>query len=214
MISNKNYVVVSTIKNELDNFENQLVDLENQTIQPECWVVYVDDTNLRLYQNISNKHRIKVYLIKKKPDMERLYYRRLAINMNHAFNSVKKLGLEASYYLKLDGDIRILEKDYIEKLFGFLENNPEYASVSGAIKTIGERDPKRYNDYPLGAAMLFSQELIEYWNGYPIYPASDTVLNVTAEVLWKKCKLYEKAYFIQNRPTSSRVSVSPTVSTA
>ena len=213
---NKNYVVISTIKNEWDNFFAQIIMLEKQDIKPIAWYIIVDDDQLDKYQYLVDTihHSFPIYLSEIKNKTNINYYKRLAHNLD---NLIKNINLEhfnqAQYLMKLDGDI-LIPYDYTYILLNELNNEKDIYVISGGIKTIGVKDPKRYNDFPLGAAMLFHKDIVNYWKGYPKYPASDTVLSLTALLLKKRVKMCDKTIMTQVRNTSSRVGYNPTLSTA
>jgi hypothetical protein len=212
---NKKYIVISTIKDEVDNFRKQITMLENQEIKPLAWYIIVDDFFLHRYTMIRSitKHSFPIIFFEA-DNLKTNYYLRLAKNLDKLVNKIQLHHLaKCDWVMKLDGDITI-PNDYVTILFNELEKDTELYSISGGLNTRGIKDPKRYNDFPLGAAMLFHKELINYWQGYPTFPASDTVLNLTAIHMGKKVKMIDKTMMTQNRKTSSRVKMNPTISTA
>jgi len=131
------------------------------------------------------------------------YYKRLAVNFNYLFKQIpKKLFDEADYFLKIDDDT-IIEKDYVKNLIPFLRDG-SYGAVSGKILSFNGKEyihEKRKSDYAIGNAMFFRKELIEYLGGYPMFPSSDTVLNITANYLGFGTRQMDNIIFYQKRLT-------------
>jgi len=225
IINNYNYAVIMTVKNEYPHIKKVLECLINQSMKPGQVIVYDDDSTDYTYEVLNEMKRefelrnIKFeihidYSYKKHPN----YFHRLANNLNKI---EKKIDPKYKYLMKLDGDV-LLPVHYVFNLFEEFNLDPGLGSISGNIQSIDYQtmsfipNPKRYNHYPLGAAMIFKRNILDYHEGYPVYPASDTVINLTSEFLYRKVKMSfaPEVTFYQVRATSSRQKGSISYSTA
>lgn len=213
-----NYIVFSTLKNEIKNFENLLIDLNKQSLKPKKWYVYIDEPNYFDYTDIvkNSKTDFEIIIIPMRKELKTgNYYHQLALNLNYLLSSIPEDEFKSTkWFMKLDGDIRLYDKYYVKKLFYEIVENPEIYMISGQLNYNPTEEPRRYNEYPFGAATLIRNEVLDYWDRYPELPASDTVCCLTALMQWKEVRLSQNTKFLQIRNTSSRVNGSSTLSTA
>lgn len=198
MVKDRKYLVVSTFLS-FDDFEEILQTIEAQTIQPTCWYLYNDSKK----PFVPRQSRFPIHMIDAVPN-NMWYYKRHGFNVDYLYKVMDQKDFdEVDYILNIDDDT-LLPKDYVERLIPFLRDGA-YGAVSGKLLSWNGVEwvyENRVSDFAIGAAQFYRKEVIEYWKkGYPVQPAGDTVLNLTANVLGFKTMQIDNVVFWQKRLT-------------
>lgn len=206
------YAIISTIKDE-KYISSVIQNVNNQTILPLVWLVYIDEKNKYKRKQIQKEFKISKVKVKfidfKKCNKE--YFVRLANNLHYTFEKLQNLKeySKIKYILKLDGDI-LLNKNYCKDLIK-IAMQYNYGCISGVLfsynpdlkKIIKE---KRGSQYAMGGGMLINKHILDYLGQYPIVAGSDGALNMTARYLGYKIGSI-KTNALQVRLTSSRITM-------
>ena len=205
------YILITPVKNELNNVDNLVKSVIEQVAKPILWVIVDDNSTdgthekLEGYAKKYNFIKIISYPEKKNYDVGIHYSEVCKYGFDFAIDYCKSVGCKYDYIGLLDADI-VLERDYFKKLIDRMESDAQLGIVSGEIYSW---NGKRYikesvrDDYPRGAARLWRRACFEDTGGFLISYSPDTVSNIKAIVRGWKIDCVKNATAYQSRMTSS-----------
>lgn len=180
----KNYVVVSPVRNEEEYIEKTIKAVIEQTILPLEWVL-VNDGSTDHTAEIIESYQKKYPWITRVDLSDRGYYLpgEGIINAFYAgFDKLKEKNW--SFVVKLDCDLSF-QNDYFEILINKFEHNPKLGIASGCIynvihdKLIKE---KSQEDHPFGASKIYRKECFESIGGIKRIPGWDLADLLSAQM--------------------------------
>jgi glycosyltransferase involved in cell wall biosynthesis len=211
---NRNYILVSFVKDEEKNLPALINTVSEQNIIPTIWFIINDgsiDKSPEIIKNASKKYKwIRTLNL---PISKRGLGLRLSAVCNTGFKYVteycKKNDIYYDYIGSLDADI-ILENIYYEKLMYNFEKYEKMGIASGSTWSF---DGKSYfkvkdrPDEPNGASRLWRKACFEDSWGYILTHAPDTVSNIKARLHGWDTKVFFELKARQTRLTSSKAGL-------
>lgn len=206
----KNYILVSTLRNEAENLPKLLESVAIQTITPAIWVIMNDNSTDNTEEIIRDAIHMQPYihLINLNPgerDLAWRYHRNMAFGFKKAIEIAEQDNIQWNSIGILDGDIYYEDPQYYEKLLQQLEDDSTLGIISGALKEPinGEFKTQHQKNYiPWGACRLISAECYSK-TGYPIEPAADSIMRILAKNHGYTTEIISTTYAYQSRPTTS-----------
>jgi len=202
--SNRQYILVTPIKNEEKNLPNLIQSVIKQTVKPVLWVI-VDDGSTDNSPEIINEAKEKygwIQSIRLNEGVRDSWLHLADVlkkGFDFCFEYCKNNGINFDYLGTVDGDI-ILEDLYYEKLFKKFEENQKLGIASGRTWTVdGDQMMYMKGDEP-GGVKLCRRECFEDCGGIPLSYSWDSVLNTKA-----KLKGWESRRFDDIRQFSVRL---------
>lgn len=125
------YVAIATVRNEEKYIERTMKSLYNQTIKPMICIV-IDDYSTDETPLIISKY--PVILIRKISKRYPIASYNMQSSLMYAINLMNTMYKDWKYLLKFDGDIDLIEKDYVEILINYLEDHKDIGIISGNLK--------------------------------------------------------------------------------
>jgi glycosyltransferase involved in cell wall biosynthesis len=203
----KNFILITPVKNEEKNLKIVIGSVKNQIIKPCLWVIVNDEStdNSRKIIETEIKDYKWIKCLNKKINKEYnwLNYQRV---INAGIDYLRKENIKPRFLGILDADISI-EKNYFEVLLNYLKNNKNVGVVSGNIyikknnKWIVER---KKNKSPRGGARLYNYSILLKSEGFPRTPSPDTISDIKINIKGYKTKLLNNIKAYQHRETFSR----------
>lgn len=173
-----------------------------QRLKPENIFVYDDgstDHTVEVIEDLQKQHQ-NLYLLRTDPHAPDIS--RLPANFNHLFRYAERLGLRNTAYELITADDVILYPDYCQKLIDFMQENSDYAIVSGVGTTDG------FMKAPRGIRMI-RKAMYDHslFNGYwAENPSFESALLYEAMRQGYKVKALNEVKFIHLRPTGKHHS--------
>ena len=136
------YFTIVTCRNSENDIEKAIKSLSNQTIQPSYIIVIDDgskDNTGKILKELSNKVD-NLYIISN-PDLG-YDISRIVKNWNKALALKAEKKLEETDYHMIGTDDTIYDDDYAEKIIEFMDNETDYAIVSGNIDDGSYKTPR------------------------------------------------------------------------
>ncbi len=136
------YFTIVTCRNSENDIEKAIKSLSNQTIQPSYIIVIDDgskDNTGKILKELSNKVD-NLYIISN-PDLG-YDISRIVKNWNKALILKAEKKLEETDYHMIGTDDTIYNDDYAEIIIEFLDNETDYAIVSGNIDDGSYKTPR------------------------------------------------------------------------
>ena len=136
------YFTIVTCRNSENDIEKAIKSLSNQTIQPSYIIVIDDgskDNTGKILKELSNKVD-NLYIISN-PDLG-YDISRIVKNWNKALALKAEKKLEETDYHMIGTDDTIYNDDYAEKIIEFMDNETDYAIVSGNIDDGSYKTPR------------------------------------------------------------------------
>lgn len=195
---NRNYLVVSAVRNEAEFIGQTLDSLASQTIKPLRWVI-VDDGSTDATRTLAQQHAATHAWTEVISRSDR-GFRQSGVGVVEAFyEGFSKVSHEPwDYVVKLDGDLR-LPKSYFEDLILRFEKDPKLGICSGDI--YNDEEGKLILDSPddpvfhvRGAAKMYRRKCWDAIGGIQRVTGFDTIDNLKARMLgWDTRRIPEIA---------------------
>ena len=136
------YYTILTCRNSETDIEKAILSIHNQSIQPE-YIIVIDDGSTDKTGSILNKisKNIDNLFIITNQDLG-YDISRVVKNWNKAIELRDVKNLEKTDYHMIGTDDTIYEKDYAEKIISFMDNNTDYAIVSGNLDDGSYKTPR------------------------------------------------------------------------
>ncbi len=211
MLSSRNYILTTPVKNEADNI-NSLIDSVNaQDVQPSLWVIVDDnstDESPKILKDAARKFpyiRVVSFPERKEWDIGIHYSEVCRYGFEQAIYIAEKENIDYDYIALLDADI-ILDKQYFSVLMNALEEDKNLGIVSGTLYSWNGKkyvkDPTR-EDLPWGAARIWRRKCFEDTAGYLSTYSPDVISNIKAVIRGCKTQIMDETKAYQTRPTST-----------
>jgi len=188
------YYVIVTCRNSENNIEKAILSLHNQTLKPE-YIIIIDDGSTDktpiILDQLSKK--INNLFIITNPDLG-YDVTRIVNNWNKAIQLTKERNFKPTDYHMIGTDDTIYENKYAEKIILFMDNNPNYAVVSGCY------DENRY-EKPHGAGRFVRNSFFsKVHRVYPEKMGYESVILITAKKSNLEYTILKEARFEHTRP--------------
>jgi glycosyltransferase involved in cell wall biosynthesis len=125
------YYAIVTCRNSENDIEKAILSIHNQSIKPN-YIIVIDDGSKDKTPLILNKLSDKIdnLFVITNPDLG-YDISRIVRNWNKAISLKEEKNLQETDYHMIGTDDTIYEKNYAEKIITFMDNNKNYAIVSG-----------------------------------------------------------------------------------
>lgn len=184
---NRNYVIITPVRNEEKFLELTIRSVVEQTIPPLCWVL-VDDGSSDSTPSIIAKAEATCKFIKGVYRKDR-GYRLSGTGVVDAVNEGYKLSSQLGWNFlgKLDGDLSF-DRDYFEKCLARFEDNPKLGIGGGAISRLENgvlvsESPKDPLFHVRGAVKIYRKECWDAIGGIVAGPCWDSIDELKANML-------------------------------
>ena len=179
------YYTIITCRNSETDIEKAILSIHSQSIQPE-YIIVIDDGSKDKTGSIliELSKKIDNLFIITNPDLG-YDISRVVKNWNKAIELIDVKNLEKTDYHMIGTDDTIYEKDYAKKITSFMDNNTDYAVVSGNLDDSSYKTPrgagrfvrnsffyKQYDHYPEKMGYESAILIASRKNGY-----KETILN-------------------------------------
>ena len=217
---NVSYILVTPIRNEIDNLESLAESVLRQTIKPVLWVIAVDsncvdgsyEAALSMFKGYD-----WIAVVERSDPADYLYsHASFAKTVNFAYESAQKIcrsrQLEYDFIGKTDAAV-ILANNYFETLIELLTycSNIAFSCGIQRLRIDGKTITIPVNRYDklqgLNDIRLYSRDFFEEIGGYPITPSPDTVLFVKAIRSNWNVEISDKTFFIKKRLGGSQLGI-------
>lgn len=204
---NRNYLVISPVRNEAEFIEQTLQSVSSQTITPLKWVI-VDDGSTDKTRTLVEQFAVHYNWIEivSRPDRG---YRQAGVGVAEAFYDgfSRCRSLPWNYLVKLDGDI-VLPEDYFECLISEFERDLQLGICSGCIyhEKNGILELESPGDpafHVRGAAKMYRRACWEAMGGFPRVTGFDCVDSLKARMLGWNTRRIPSVKVIHLRPTGA-----------
>jgi len=211
-MGNKNYLLVTTIKNEEKNLKGLFDSIIFQIKKPLIWLIINDgstDKSLELLNNYSRSIpfiKIVSFDINKR-DLEFRYHYNIKWGIDYVMTLANENNFQYDYVGVLDGDIE-LEENYFFDIINEFQKDCQLGVCSGTVKAFnGTRYvvENRKTDSPCGAARLIKKELL-LKVGWAHEPAADGILLIKAKLLGYSTKQFGHIFVYQKRLTGQGIN--------
>ncbi len=200
---NKQYVIITPVKDEEKHIEQTINSVLNQTIKPVKWII-VNDRSTDRTGEIINKYESKHSWIKgieTKANSPRKMGGQVALM--HGLDSINVNDYD--YFIRMDGDVTF-EKDFFEKIFKRFEENQKLGIASGVCyvqengKLVEEKNPHFHTRGPL---KIYRKECYNEIGGLDPNEGWDTIDEVKANMLGWKTQNFPELKVIHLRKTQT-----------
>jgi len=209
--SQKNYLVVTPVKNEGVNLPDLIRSIASQTLKPVLWVI-VDDGSTDNTPDIIREAKKNydwiesIQMNSDKRDLGLHLAKVVRTGFDFAIEHCNKNGIDYEYLANVDGDLT-LDRTFFENLIKEFERDPELGVVSGGIKLpVGDQMVHIEGlpeDEPSGGDMLIKRECYEKCGGIPVSYSWDSVLKAKARLRGWKTRRFEENIATEIRGVSS-----------
>lgn len=207
-----NYVIVSCVKDEIENIKDLVKSVFNQQIIPYCWIIIDDYSTDGTYEYLISlqQKNDSIVVLRDKQDSKywdnNIRYAKLC-NLGFAYIQSKiTQEINIDYIVVLDGDI-ILSPNYFKYLIEQFQKNPKLGIASGFWK-IKNRDKNSFflKDIPIGAARIYKYSCFIDCMPFELDYGPDVISLVKAKLKGWECKLFSNVFVYQSRDTDARVN--------
>lgn len=200
----KQYVLVTSIKNEEANLSKLISSVVNQTHKPAVWVIVDDgssDGSPEIIKDAREKHEWiqSIRLNETVRDVGVHLAGVIKEGFDFAIKYCNDRGIDFDYLGNVDGDLQ-LDQTYFENLISEFEKDRKLGITSGSEWVFdGTRMLQRKIRLPYGGAPLFRKTCFEDCGGITLSYAWDSVMNVKAELRGWDAKRFDDVRYIALR---------------
>lgn len=211
----ENYILVTPVRNEIDNIEKLILSILNQTRMPVYWLIMDDnsiDGSLDVIKEFSNKYEFIdfIELEKANRDLGWRYHRIMSSGFSIAIENCRHKNISWDYIGVLDSDIFYKQNNYYELLINEFSKDEKNGILSGEVYSlVGSIFIKDFNpsNFPRGANRLISKKCLIDIGNYPVEQCADSTMRIRAEHKGYICKSIPELIAYQSRETTnSRLS--------
>ena len=198
----RNYFLVTPVKNEEKYLPGLIKSIENQTIKPILWVIVDDNSSDRtpyIIKNAKEKNTFIQSILLEESFRDRGTHLAKIIRIGFDFAYDYCNGLCFDYLGNIDADV-VLEKTYFEKLIEKFEKFKDLGVASGAEWIMNGGKISYFNGLnPAGGDVLYRKKCYEDCGGIPISELWDSVMNTKAILRGWNIKRFDdsKAYIMR-----------------
>jgi len=199
-ISQRNYIIVTPVKNEGVNFSDLVQSMVTQTLKPILWVIVDDgstDNTPEIIRRAQEEYNwiLSIRMSSSKRDIGLHIASVIRKGFDFAIEYCKKNGVDYSYLGNVDGDLT-LEHTFFENLLKEFEKNPKLGIAGGGTKCIiGDRvvyvNEMSVNE-PSGGHMLIKRDCYKDCGGIPLSYSWDSVLKAKARLRGWRTQRFEE----------------------
>ena len=190
--------LITPVKDELENLGKYLASIESQSVPISCLVIVENDSTdgtsqyLEELKSLRNVAVLKVIHMSFEDKSYRVGKKYAAI-INRGLEWLKGQEFYASldYIGILDGDV-FPEKEYYEKLTGFMNRNPEVGISSGQTFTPEGEMHIADSNFVRGHSRIWRKKCLDE-TGYPLVYTADTVSVALAHLKGWKTQTHKSA---------------------
>jgi glycosyltransferase involved in cell wall biosynthesis len=210
LVSSKNYIIITSCKNEANNLPYLIGSIVSQTIRPILWMIVDDgstDISFQIIKEAKGKYDwIQCYKENSiKRDLGLHLSEVLKKAFEHAISYCEENKLKYDYLGNIDGDL-IFERTFFENLMNEFEKNQLLGIAGGGTKYIKGNQivyAKAFANEPSGGHVLIKKECFEDCRGFPISYAADSVLKAKANLRGWETRRFEKNMVTEIRDVGS-----------
>ena len=197
------YAVITPVRNEAEHISHTIESMLRQTVTPQRWVI-VDDGSTDETAAIVERMTIDVSWVELSRREDR-GHRSAGTGVMEAFQTGKERldGLEWDYLVKLDGDLEF-DPDYFERCFEAFASDPDLGIAGGKLYDIYP-DRRVHDPHPdfhvRGATKIYRRACWEDMGGLFEAPGWDTLDEVKANQMGWKTRTLQQPSIYQLRPT-------------
>jgi glycosyltransferase involved in cell wall biosynthesis len=200
--------LVTPLKDEVENIDNLISSIEQQSIQLFSWLIVENDSSdgskekLRKIKSVKNVVDFNIINIEL-PNKAYALGTKYASIIDIGFKTIKNKNYyrDLNYIGILDSDI-FAEKNYFEKLIKSFENNPKLGITSGRIVDENGKYDLANKNWVRGGCRLWRFECFND-AGYVIGPSADTLSVAKARI--KKWEVFPTDAHVVSRLVGSRI---------
>jgi glycosyltransferase involved in cell wall biosynthesis len=207
MNGQKNYVIISTVRDEEQYIENTIRSVIAQTILPIRYVI-VNDGSSDKTGSIIDEYARKYPWISAVHRADRGFRNSAGGEVDAFYEGYKMLtGAAWDFIVKLDGDLSF-DRGYFEQCISYFNAEEDLGMGGGDIYNLEhdklelEREPQFH---VRGAVKMYSRECWEALRGMYAINGWDTLDEVKANMLGWKTRSFTDLKIIQHRPTGRAV---------
>ena len=190
--------LITPVKDELENLPKYIASIESQSVPISCLVIVENDSTdgtseyLEELKSLRNVTVLKVIHMSFEDKSYRVGKKYAAI-INRGLEWLKDQEFYASldYIGILDGDV-FPEREYYEKLTGFLNRNPEVGISSGQTYTPEGELHIADSNFVRGHSRIWRKKCLDE-TGYPLVYTADTVSLAMAHLKGWKTQTHKSA---------------------
>ena len=205
------YVLVTPLKNEINNIDTLVNSVVNQSLKPILWVIVDDNSSdgsqekLKKYSQKYDFIKVIEFPKKEKYNLGMHYSEVYKFGFDWALRYCEENNLKYEYIGVLDADM-IIPNNFFKKLIEEMEIDPTIGIIGADILSFDGKkyvDEKTKKGYPRGGNRILRKNCFFDINGYEITYSSDVVSNIKAVLRGWKIKKVENILAKQTRLTGS-----------
>jgi glycosyltransferase involved in cell wall biosynthesis len=210
-MTNKDYVIISPVKNEETHIEKTIKSIISQTLLPKKWII-VNDGSTDKTQEIIEKYSAKYEYIEivNNTDLENRNFGSKVKAFRKGFDTLKNESY--SFIGNLDGDVSF-EPDYYQSVLSEFDKDTKLGLAGGIImELIGEKflEQNISHNSVAGAIQLFRNECFREIGGYIELPYGG--IDAAAEIMtrmngWRVKTLSEYKVYHHRRAATGKKSI-------
>jgi poly-beta-1,6-N-acetyl-D-glucosamine synthase len=197
------YVLITPIKDEIDNFKKCSASVVNQTVKPDKWII-IDDGSIDGTKDLVNDLQKKcnwITALHNPPREERRPGGEFILKKAFDLINIK----DYDFIVKMDGDLTFSE-DFFSSIFRKFEEEPKLGVASGSCYIIkdGEMvEETKARVHTRGPMKVYKSKCFEEIGGIVPSLGWDTIDEIKAQQLGWKTKTFPELEIIHLRPTQS-----------
>lgn len=206
-------LIITPFKNEANSIIKTMDSIVSQTIHPVKWILVddgSDDESPNMVKTYADKYSFIHYHRREGASSQRATGNNVVDVFNHGLQVAAELGLQWDVVGKLDADLVIDRKDYLEFLMNKFEAYPKLGIASGVIYTLSDQDKKVYESpyrwHTQGQTKFYRKSCLEVMGGLKPFKGWDGIDNILA---WGKGFITEKFFeqeILHLYPTQTRTA--------
>lgn len=213
------YVLITPLKDEVENILRLKKCVLNQTTKPVAWIIVDSGSNDSTYELSCGMFQEYewIYIIQQNEFFEKDYgHLNFSQAINEGYRELKKICLkkeiEYDYIGKTDAT-PLLSNDYFEILLLKMKNDVELAITCGIQrilinnKYISLEPVKNLHLTGFNDMRLYKKEFFEDINGYPLTPSPDSILLIKAIKSGWKVRVIKETSFLKTRLGGSKIGI-------
>lgn len=189
-MENRNYIIITTVRNEEVVIEETIKSVINQSILPKEWLIIDDNSTDKTPEILSHYSKKYTWIRFEKNSEIKLTEKgaRIASLINFYLSKVEYK--DYHFFSKLDGDL-ILPSDFYEKMINEFLLDTKLGIGSGSLMYKGKKEKNIYDDLTRGATKFYRRECFEEIGRLQLTTGWDTLDNIIAQKKGWKTKVLD-----------------------